>query len=48
MGKTYRFKLLINKKTKSLKGRFKGKRLVCFSVKTTFRFKKGEIKGYYI
>ena len=48
MGKACRFKLLINKETKSLKDRFKSKGLICFNIKTTFRLKKRKIKGYYI
>ena len=48
MGKACRLKLLISEKTKFSEGRSEGKGLVCFGVKTTSRFGKGGIKGYYI
>ena len=48
MGKACRFKLLINEKTKFLKGRSNGKRLIYFGIGITSRLGKYGIKGYYI
>ena len=38
----------IKKKIKSLNGKFKGKKLICFNIKTVFRLKKEKINSYYI
>ena len=48
MGKACRFKLLISKKTKSLEGKFKSRKLVCFNVKIIFRLEKEGMENYYI